>query len=113
MKKLQGAGLALAASLALGACGSMQLGREFDLQSFNDKVQRGATTKVDVRIWLGAPASTGVSVESNGDRFEEWTYYRGTGSLPEMSDAKLKMLRIKFDQQGVVRAYEWSGQSGQ
>lgn len=109
MTKLQRASLVLLVATALGACGSVQMGKEFDLKSFTDKVQRGATTKVDVRVWLGAPASTGVSVESDGERFEEWTYYRGTGSLPSLSDSQLKILRIKFDQQGVVRAYEWTG----
>jgi hypothetical protein len=51
----------------------------------------------------------GVAVETSGDRYEEWTYYQGEGHLPSLADARLKMLQIKFDQQGLVRAYRWSG----
>jgi hypothetical protein len=95
--------------LLLCACSTVQLGRDFDLSAFDAKVQRGVTTQADVRAWLGAPTSTGVSVEASGDRFSERTYYDGSGHLPDMSDARLKVLQIRFDQQGVVRAYNWSG----
>jgi hypothetical protein len=30
--------------------------------------------------------------------------------MPKMSDAQLKLLQIKFDQKGVLRAYNWSGE---
>jgi hypothetical protein len=63
-----------------------------------------------VRKWLGAPAGVGVSVESTGERHEQWNYYYGKGRFPTMADARLDVLQIKFDQQGVVRAYNWSGE---
>jgi len=95
--------------LLLSACASVQVGHNFDLTTFQARVQRGVSTQSDVRSWLGAPNSIGVSMEPNGDRFEQWTYFTGAGDLPDLSDANLKMLQIKFDPQGVVRAYNWSG----
>ncbi len=104
------ASLAIPIVLVLCACSSVQMGREFDLSTFEMKVQRGVSTQAEVRAWLGAPTSVGASVESSGDRYEEWTYYHGLGSLPSMADARLKILQVKFDAQGVVRAYNWSGE---
>ncbi len=94
--------------LLLSACSTVQLGREFDLSIFQAKVQRGVTTRSEVRAWLGAPAGVGAAVEVSGDRYEEWTYYSGAGELPDMKDARMKMLQIKFDQGGIVRAYSWT-----
>jgi hypothetical protein len=95
--------------MALAACGAVHFGRDFDLRAFESKVQRGATTQAEVRGWLGAPASTGIVVESDGSRYDEWTYYYGTGRLPNFPDARLKILQIRFDRQAVVRSYSWSG----
>jgi len=94
--------------LLLAACSNVQVGRDFDLAAFEARVQSGVTTREEVRAWLGAPSGIGSATEVSGERFEEWTYYSGAGQLPDMSDAKLKMLQIKFDQGGVVRAYSWS-----
>ena len=103
----------LAAAVALGtaACSTVEFGRNYDLRTFETNVQRGSTTQTQVRGWLGAPNSTGVVVDTNGDRYQEWTYYYGHGRLPNMVDAQLKVLQIKFDDLGVVRAYNWSGDS--
>jgi hypothetical protein len=95
----------------LWACSSVEAGRDFALSSFDAKVEQGITTQRDVRSWLGAPSGVGVSVESNGDRYEQWSYYFAQGHLPSMADARLKFLQIKFDRQGVVCAYNWSGES--
>jgi len=95
--------------MLLSACATVQVGRDFDLAAFEAKVQRGTTTQQDVRAWLGAPTGVGTAVETTGDRYEEWTYYSGSGDLPDMKGAHLKVLQIKFDQQGLVRAYNWSG----
>jgi outer membrane protein assembly factor BamE (lipoprotein component of BamABCDE complex) len=92
----------------VAACGSVQFGRDFDLKTFESRVERGATTQAQVRDWLGAPASAGQAVDTAGERFDEWTYYFGSGSLPDMKDAELKTLQIKFDRNGVVRGYNWS-----
>lgn len=94
--------------LLLSACATVQVGREFDLSAFQARVQRGVTTRDEVRTWLGAPTGVGTAVETSGDRYEEWTYYRGAGELPDMKDAQMKMLQIKFDQGGIVRAYSWT-----
>jgi hypothetical protein len=96
-------------AVVLAGCSSIEVGRQFDLSAFDTKVMRGVTTQSDVRAWLGAPSSVGISIETNGDRYEQWTYYHGAGHLTNMADSTLTLLRIKFDQGGVVRAYEWSG----
>jgi outer membrane protein assembly factor BamE (lipoprotein component of BamABCDE complex) len=106
MKK---AAFAVFALLLLPAC-STQIGRDFDLSAFDSSVRRGTTTQADVRGWLGEPGGVGMSVDSAGERFEEWSYYYAEGRFPSMSDARLKTLQIKFDQRGVVRAYNWSGE---
>ncbi|HEY5683335.1 MAG TPA: hypothetical protein VIR61_06640 [Sulfuricaulis sp.] len=101
---------AIALMFLLGACSTVQVGRNFDLSVFESKVQRGVTTQSQVRGWLGAPAGVGVVVETGGERFDEWSYYYGEGQLPNMPDARLKILQIKFDQAGIVRGYNWSGE---
>lgn len=95
--------------LGLGACASVQIGNSFDLGAFESRVQRGVTTQAQVRGWLGAPTSTGVHVATDGERFEEWIYYHGAGRLPAMRDAEIKVLQVRFDRNGIVRGYSWSG----
>jgi hypothetical protein len=91
------------------ACASVEIGSAFDLRAFETGVQRGVTTRAQVQAWLGAPVSKGVAVEASGQRFEEWIYYHGEGRMPRLSGAKLKTLQIRFDADGIVRAYNWSG----
>jgi outer membrane protein assembly factor BamE (lipoprotein component of BamABCDE complex) len=102
--------LLVAALLALSACASVEVGRKFDLASFDSRVQRGVTTRAEVEAWLGAPSAVGEAVEASGERYEQWTYYHASGRMPGLKDAKLQMLQVKFDLRGVVRAYNWSGQ---
>ena len=92
----------------LCGCASVELGRDFDPSSFDTKVVRGVSTRDEVRAWLGAPVGTGAAVENDGERLEQWTYYRAEGRLPGMKDARLKMLQIKFDRAGTVRSYTWT-----
>jgi outer membrane protein assembly factor BamE (lipoprotein component of BamABCDE complex) len=99
----------LAAALLMTGCSTVQVGSNFDLSAFESGVQYGVTTKQEVREWLGPPTSTGISVDANGRRFQEWTYYYGTGKLPNMKAPELKFLQVRFDQQDVVRGYNWSG----
>jgi hypothetical protein len=99
--------------LLLSACATVEVGREFDLAAFEAKARRGATTQAEVRAWLGAPPGVGMSVESTGERYEQWTYYYATGRLPGMADARVSILQIKFDPRGVIRAYNWSGERRQ
>lgn len=95
-------------ALLLAACSTVYVGQNFDLPAFETKIERGITTQSQVRAWLGAPTGTGINVDTSGERFDEWTYYYGSGRLPDMAGAKVKILQIKFDKQGVVRGYNWS-----
>lgn len=97
----------------LSACATVEVGREFDLAAFEAKARQGVTTQADVRAWLGAPPGVGQSVESTGERYEQWTYYHGKGRLSGMADARVQILQIKFDPRGVLRAYNWSGEARQ
>jgi len=102
--------LACMSVVLLAACGSVQVGRDFDVGAFESKVQRGSTSQAQLLAWLGAPTNTGIAVDANGERNEEWTYYFGQGSLPGMTDASFKMLQVRFDAQGKVLSYSWTGQ---
>ena len=100
--------IALMLLAVLSACGTAKVGRDFALAAFESGVQRGTTTQLQVRGWLGAPAGVGVSVDTGGTLYDEWTYFYGEGQIPDAANARLKILQIKFDQQGVVRGYNWS-----
>lgn len=95
-------------TLAIAACSTVQVGRDFDVRSFETRVERGATTRDQVRGWFGAPASTGINVDTGGERYEEWVYYFASGRMNGTSAMRVKMLQIKFDRQGIVRGYNWS-----
>jgi len=95
--------------LLAAGCATVELGQEFDLASFEKRVQRGVTTQEQVKAWLGAPSGTGESIESSGERYLQWTWYHGKGRFPRMADARFDILQVKFDERGVVRAYNWSG----
>ena len=56
----------------LSACGSVKVGRDFDVGVFAAKLEQGITTQEQVRSWLGEPTSVGVSLASDGERFDEW-----------------------------------------
>jgi hypothetical protein len=101
--------LAIALALLAAACTTVKVGDEFDLSTFTGKVQRGVTTQADVRAWLGAPSGTGVSIDTSGERYDEWIYYHGSVRIPGSKDSRVRVLQIKFDQRGVVRGYNWSG----
>jgi len=100
----------ICAALLFGVagCSTVEIGSAFDSSIFEKNVQRGSTTRTQVQAWLGAPTGKGVSVDTAGERFEEWTYYHGEGQLPRMSGANFRILQIKFDSNGIVRAYSWS-----
>jgi outer membrane protein assembly factor BamE (lipoprotein component of BamABCDE complex) len=98
----------LIAVLLLSACASVKVGRDFDVGVFSAKLEQGVTTQDTVRSWLGEPTSVGVSLATDGERFDEWDYYYAEGEMADMSTAKVKILQIKFDKQGKVRSYNWS-----
>jgi hypothetical protein len=103
--------IAIPLVLLAAACTTVKVGDEFDLNAFSAKVQRGVTTQADVKTWLGAPAGTGVSVDTSGERYDEWIYYHGAVKIPGSKDSRVRLLQIKFDKGGVVRGYNWSGGS--
>ncbi len=98
-------------ALLLSACASIQVGKDFDLKAFEDHAQRGVTTQDQVRGWLGAPMSTGVAVDSNGQRLDEWTYLFAKGDLPDVTAPAMKMLQARFDAKGVLYSYSLSASS--
>jgi outer membrane protein assembly factor BamE (lipoprotein component of BamABCDE complex) len=104
--------LASAWMMAIVLCGCstgwFHVGSDFDLNAFTSRVERGVTTRDQVRTWLGAPPSTGVNVDTNGQRFEAWTYYFVEGRMASLSDTTLKTLQIKFDSKGLVQGWELS-----
>jgi len=110
MRSFHGFALSGISLLLLAACAATNLeaGRDFDADTFAARVVRGQTTRDQVRVWLGEPSSTGVVVETNGDRYEEWTYFFAQGALSGLSATKLKTLRVKIDLQGIVQGYDLS-----
>jgi hypothetical protein len=76
--------------LLLSACGSVKVGRDFDVGVFAAKLERG------------------VSLATDGTKYDEWDYYYAEGELADMSTAKVKILQIKFDDSGKVHGYNWS-----
>jgi hypothetical protein len=85
-----------------------QGGPGFDVDVFATKIELGVSSQDTVRSWLGEPATLGISVSSDGERFDEWTYYFAKGETSDLSAAKVKLLQVKFDKTGVVRGYNWS-----
>ena len=98
----------IASILLLSACASVQFGHDFDIKAFESNVKHNASTKADVKAWLGVPSSRGFAVESDGSRTEKWAYFYGNGKLPKLDNASLKILEVEFNQQGVVARYNWS-----
>ncbi len=98
----------LAVLLASCSATTFNVGNDFDVQQFTAKVERGVTTKNQVRSWLGETTGTGVRVETDGQRYDEWTYYFAAGNLSNVSGTHLKTLQIKYDLHGIVQGYNWS-----
>ena len=96
--------------LLLSGCASFKLGNDFDLTHFAANVEHGATTKSDIQQWLGAPQSTGMVVNREGEKLQRWLYYYSQGKLSSMQNTRMKTLEIQFDQQGIVQAYDWIGE---
>jgi len=109
MKSILQSGSASVLAILLAACTTwFHVGNDFDLNAFTSHVNRGVTTKDQVRAWLGAPTSTGVDVDPSGQRYDKWNYYFAEGSMSHLSETKLKTLQIKLDSQGIVQGYELS-----
>lgn len=100
--------MATGALLALTACGTVEVGSDFDLQAFTAGIQHRVTKKSNLQEMLGKPASKGVVVNTDGQRLEKWTWYYGYGRVSRMEQASLKYLEVQFDTDGRVAAYNWS-----
>ena len=94
--------------MLLTGCSPFNIGHDFDVQSFENIAKVGKTTKAQVLNKIGKPKSTGVALNKDGERLVEWIYFYATGKLTGMDDAQLKMLQIRFDQNGIMRSYNWS-----
>jgi len=101
--------------LVLGACGgtaalpaptSVSVAR-VEFAAIEAKLKRNATNQLQVHTLLGAPHAVGASVDTNGVRYEEWLYYLGANGTPGPRRDGAATLEIKFDRQGIVRAYRW------
>jgi len=100
--------IVLAAALLAG-CGSMKVGREFDYSAFASKAKAGTTTTTEVQQWLGPPIGRGVEVSADGTHLDLWTWYYGQGKMGSDPAREFKMLQAKFDPQGKLVSYIWSG----
>ena len=92
----------------LACCGSLKVGRDFNMSNFESMVKAGETTKEQILTRIGSPKSQGVSLNRDGERLIEWVYFYATGKMSDMDEAKLKILQIRFDQHGILRSYNWS-----
>lgn len=64
--------------------------------------------KTQVRKVLGAPKSSGIAINRDGERLVEWVYFYVTGKMSAMEGAGLKILQVRFEQNGKLRSYNWS-----
>jgi len=94
--------------MLLAGCSSIKVGRDFDTQAFESVAKVGETTKAQVLNKMGSTKSKGVALNREGERLLEWVYFYATGKLTGMDDAELKILQIRFDQNGIMRSYNWS-----
>jgi outer membrane protein assembly factor BamE (lipoprotein component of BamABCDE complex) len=101
--------LIIVAAALLAGCGSMKVGRDFDYATFASKVKPGTTDISQVSQWLGPPIGKGMEVNADGTRLDLWTWYYGQGKMGSDPAREFKMLQVKFDQQGKLVSYVWSG----
>lgn len=95
--------------MTLMSCSTIQIGQDFELHAFATNAELGITKKEHVLKWLGEPMSTGIAQKADGEKLVEWSYFYGSGQLPNMKNTKLKTLQIRFNKKGVLRSYNWTG----
>jgi len=101
--------VAVIAAALLAGCGTMKVGREFNYSAFASKVQQGTTDEKEVSEWLGPPVGKGLEIAADGTRLELWTWYYGQGKMGDDLAKEFKMLQVKFNPEGKVASYVWSG----
>lgn len=94
--------------LFLTGCGSIQIGRDFNVKAFESMVKVGKTSQTQVRNKLGAAKSSGIAISNDGERLVEWVYFFVNGKISDMDSASLKILQIRFDKNSKVKSYSWS-----
>ena len=92
----------------LAACGTIPRRRRLSIPKPSRRACSAALRPVRRCANGSAPNGSGVTVQTDGERYDEWTYYYGEGRVSG-GDARLKILQIKFDKGGAVRGYNWSG----
>jgi outer membrane protein assembly factor BamE (lipoprotein component of BamABCDE complex) len=92
----------LALTLALAGCFSV--GRNFSSAPVR-KIEKGVSTKEDVRKLFGEPFRTGLD-----DGYESWTYVYNRWA--PFSQTKSKDLYIVFNKDGTVRTYTFNSNLG-
>ena len=100
---------ALSASILVAGCSTVQVGREFNYESFASQVKPGTTDLAQVQAILGPPVGKGLVAEADGSLYDQWTYYYGSGTIGSNSKSRFKLLQIRFDPSGKVASYNWSG----
>jgi len=100
---------ALAATVLLAGCSTVQVGREFNYEQFASKARPGTTSLQEVSAVLGPPMGKGLVAEADGALYDQWTYYYGRGDLGNSAKSRFKLLQIRFDQAGKLASYNWSG----
>lgn len=106
-------GLGLVAVAAAGCSTMLKVGHDFQYGDFAARAVQGQTTKAEVEDWLGPPEGRGMVLETDGSKNDQWTYYFGSGRFPSGDDTKFKLLQVKFDAQGKLISYVWSGEPAQ
>lgn len=93
--------------LFIVGCATVNMGRDFDLSQIDTKIQIGKSTQAEISALVGPPLSRGVE-HRQGKVLQEWVWYSGSGKLPSMQHARLKLLQVRFNSDGVVESYNWS-----
>jgi hypothetical protein len=100
---------ALVASLTIAGCASVTVGRPFDYEAFASQVRVGSSDLKAVQAALGPPIGKGLVAEADGNLYDQWTYYYGRGDMNNAEKNRFKLLQIRFDKDGRVASYNWSG----